>query len=198
MTRLSGMTKAAALVAGLMIPAVSLAAPASADPAGNGPWQVDQQGPFSEIQEDFCDVPGLTVEYEFTDNATFRADRILGPDKFAYHWYFSEGYEKFTNVATGESVTLVHEGGSLQDIRLINNGDGTFTRYVTNKGHGVLYSDDGEVLERQAGVFSYSVVYDYNGTPSDPSDDVKVGRPTVLKQEGNSYDFCAVVVGAIG
>ena len=197
MTRSRRMTRAAALMAGLSISAVSLAAPALGEPAGNGPWQTDFQGPFSEIQEDFCDVPGLTVEYEFTDDATGRAPRILGPDQFAYNWYFSEGYEKFTNVATGESVTLVHEGGSLQDIRLIDNGDGTFTRYVTNKGHGVLYSDDGEVLEREAGVFSYSVVYDYNGTPSDPSDDVKVGRPTILKQEGNSYDFCAVVVGAI-
>ena len=72
MTRLRGMTLAAALVAGLTIPAVSLAAPASADPAGNGPWQTDLQGPFSEIQEDFCDVPGLTVEFEFTDNAQGR------------------------------------------------------------------------------------------------------------------------------
>jgi len=198
MTRSRIMTLAAALAVGLTLPAISLAAPATADPAGNGPWHTDLAGPFSEIQEDFCDVPGLTVEYEFTDNSQGRAPRILGPDKFPYQWYFSEGYEKFTNVATGESVTIVHEGSSLQDIRIIDNGDGTFTRYVTNKGHSVLYSDDGEVLERQAGVFSYSVVYDYNGTPSDPTDDVKVGRPTILKQEGNSYDFCAVVVGAIG
>ncbi|TQM65069.1 hypothetical protein [Humibacillus xanthopallidus] len=198
MTRSPIMTGAAALAVGLTLPAILLTAPASAEPAGNGPWHTDLQGPFSEIQEDFCDVPGLTVEYEFTDNAQVRDPRILGPDQFPYDWYFDEGYEKFTNVATGESVTLVHEGGSLQDIRLIDNGDGTFTRYVTNKGHSVLYSDDGDVLERQAGVFSYSVVYNYNETPSDPSDDFKVGRPTILKQEGNNYDFCAVVVGAIG
>lgn len=197
MTRSRGMTRAAAFVAGLTIPAVSLAGPASADPAGNGPWTTVQDGPFSEIQEDFCDVTGLTVEFEFADVLQVRPARNLGPDQFPYDFYFHDGYEKYTNVDTGESVTLLKAGDS-QDIRLIDNGDGTFTRYVTNKGHGVLYSDSGEVLARDAGVFSYSVVYSYAGTPSDPSDDFKVGRPTILKEVGNSYDFCAVVVGAIG
>ena len=109
MTRLRGMTFAAALVAGLTIPAVSLAAPASADPAGNGPWQTYYEGPFSEIQEDFCDVPGLTVEFTYADAIRERW-RILGPDDSPYNMYFADGYQKYTNVATGESVTLVGAG----------------------------------------------------------------------------------------
>ena len=195
MTRLRGMTVAAALVAGLMIPAVSLAAPASAEPAGNGPWQTFIEDPFSEIQEDFCDVPGLTVEFEF---ASVQQEKwsILGPNDFPYGFYFHDGYEKYTNVDTGESVTLVNFGAS-KDVRKTDNGDGTFTIHVTNKSHGVLYSDEGEVLDRSAGVFSYTVVYNYNGTPSDPTDDFKVGRPTIVRDEGNKADFCAIVVPAI-
>ncbi|KRC91056.1 hypothetical protein ASE25_22040 [Terrabacter sp. Root85] len=191
------MTLAAAFMAGLTIPAVSLAAQASAAPPGNGPWQTIQQPPQSEIQEDFCDVAGLTVEFEFADVIQVRPSRTLGPDAFPYDFYFVEGYEKYTNVDTGKSVTDTHAGDS-QDIRLIDNGDGTFTRYVINKGHGVLYSDNGDVLARDAGAFSYNVVYSFNGTPSDPSDDFKLPPPFNFKQVGNNYDFCAVVVGAIG
>lgn len=72
MTRLRGMTVSAALVAGLMIPAVSLAAPASAMPAAHGPWQTYHDGPFGEIQEDFCDVSGLTVDFSFEDDGAYR------------------------------------------------------------------------------------------------------------------------------
>ena len=197
MTRSRRMTRAAALMAGLSISAVSLAAPASAEPAGNGPWQTFIEEPFSEIQEDFCDVPGLTVEFEFASVLQVRPSRNLGPNAFPYDFYFHDGYEKYTNVDTGESVTLVNSGAS-QDVQLTDNGDGTFTRHVTNKSHGLLYSDDGEILARSAGVFSYTVVYSYNGTPSDPSDDFKVGRPTIVRDEGKKGDFCAVVVGAIG
>ena len=74
--------------------------------------------------------------------------------------------------------------GITQDVRLIDNGDGTFTRHVSNKGHHVLYSDDGVVLARSAGIFGYNVVYNYAGTPSDPSDDFKVGRPFNFKETG--------------
>lgn len=196
MTRSHATTLAAALVAGLA-PAVLLTSPASADPAGNGPWQTVIEGPYSEIQENFCDVPGLTVEFEFADVGQVRSSRNLGPDGFPYDFYFTDGYEKYTNVDTGAYV-IDQKAGASKDVRLIDNGDGTFTRYVTNKGHGVLYSGTGDVLARHAGVFSYSVVYNFAGTPSDPSDDFKVGRPTFLKDAGHSYDFCTVVVGAIG
>ena len=196
MTRSRGLALAATLAAGLTTSLFSPAAPATAAPAGDGPWATFVAGPDGEVQDDFCDVPGLSVDFEFADVVQERW-RNLGANDFSYEFYFHDGYEKYTNVETGVSVTLLHAGSS-KDVRLIDNGDGTFTRYVTNKGHGVLYSEDGEVLARDAGVFSYSVVYNYAGTPSDPSDDFKVGRPTFLKEQGNSFDFCAVVVGAIG
>ena len=65
MTRSRGMTLAAALVAGMTLPALALAAPASAAPAGNGPWHTWYDEPFTDTIQDFCDVPGLTVTYTF-------------------------------------------------------------------------------------------------------------------------------------
>ena len=197
MTRTRGMTLAAALMAGLAVPAFSLAAPASAAPAGNGPWHTMYEEPFTDTIQDFCDVPGLTVTYTFGGVNQIRDFRTLGPDGFPYETYWYTADELYTNVATGETVTdavTYHNA----DIRLIDNGDGTFTRIVTSKGNGVLYSDTGQVLARHAGQYSYSVMYNFNGTPSDPFDDFKVGRPTELKYVGNQYDSCAVIVGAIG
>jgi hypothetical protein len=69
-------------------------------------------------------------------------------------------------------------------------------------GHGtsveVLPGVPGVVLARTAGIISYNVVYNYAGSPSDPSDDFKVGRPFNFKDEGLKIDYCAVIVGAIG
>ena len=197
MIRSRGMALAAALAAGLTLPALSLAAPASAAPAGNGPWHTVYDEPYTDTNQDFCDVPGLTVTYTFGGVNQIRTTRTLGVDGFPYETYFYTAKELYTNVATGETVTDV--GGYMsQDIRLIDNGDGTFTRYVSNKGQHVLYSDDGVVLARAAGIFSYNVVYNYAGTPSDPSDDFKVGRPFNFKDKGLNIDYCAVIVGAIG
>jgi len=196
MTRLRGMTLAAALVAGLTIPAVSLAAPSSADPAGHGPWQTYYEGPSTETHEDFCDVPGLTVDVTYADAIRDRW-RILGPDDSPYNMYFADGYQKYTNVATGESVTRVG-AGLLQEVRKTDNGDGTYTIHVTNKGNAFWYSDDGEILGRFTGAFSYTIVYDDNGTPSDFTDDVKIPPPTIVRNVGNKDDDCAIVVGAIG
>jgi hypothetical protein len=197
MTRTHGITFAAALAACLAIPALSLATPASAAPAGNGPWHTVYDEPFTDIQQDFCDVPDLTVAYTFGGVVQTRTARTLGVNGFPYDTYYYTAKELYTNVATGETVTddLTYLS---QDIRLVDNGDGTFTRYVSNKGHHVLYSDDGVVLARTAGIFSYNVVYNYADTPSDPSDDFKVGRPFNFKDEGLKIDYCAVIVVAIG
>lgn len=197
MTRTRGMTLAAALMAGLAVPAFSLAAPASAAPAGNGPWHTEFDEPFTDVQQDFCDVPGLTVGYTFGGVNQVRTARTLGPDGFPYSMGYYTAKELYTNVATGETVTDDISAKS-QDVRLVDNGDGTFTRYVHNPGTHVLRSDDGVVLARGAGLFSYNVVYNYAGTPSDPSDDFKVGRPFNIRQVGLTIDFCAVIVGAIG
>ncbi|WP_404389875.1 hypothetical protein [Humibacillus xanthopallidus] len=191
------MALAAALVAGLTLPALSPAAPASAAPAGNGPWHTLYEEPFTDTIQDYCDVPGLTVTYTYGGVLQVRTSRTLGVDGFPYETSFYTAEELYTNVATGETVTDAFAAVS-QDVRLIDNGDGTFTRHVSNKGHHVLYSDDGVVLVRSAGIFGYNVVYNYAGTPSDPSDDFKVGRPFNFKDEGLKIDYCAVIVGAIG
>ena len=141
--------------------------------------------------------PVSTVTDTFGGAYQVRDFRTLGVDGFPYDTYYYTADELYTNVATGETVTD-HVTYVSQDVRLIDNGDGSFTRYVSNKGHHVLYSDDGVVLARSAGLFSYNVVYNYAGTPSNPFDDFKVGRPFNFKEKGLNIDYCAVIVGAIG
>lgn len=197
MTRPHTIAFAAAVLAGLAIPAVFDAGTASAAPAGNGvAWQTTIDDAFDEVIEDFCDVPGLTVELAFTSVGTFRYTSP-GVAGLPYFTQFADDTEVYTNVDTGASVTLLNDRRS-KDVRVTDNGDGTLTFIVVGTGHGFLYSEEGDTLGRSAGMFSYRVVYNYAGTPTDPSDDFKVGRPTILKDVGLKPDFCGPMVEAIG
>lgn len=60
------------------------------------------------------------------------------------------------------------------------------------QGHPALADNSRSLLG------SYTIVYDYNDTPSDRTDDVKIGRPTIVRDVGNKDDVCEIVVGAIG
>ena len=139
------------------------------------------------------------MEYEFTDNAQVRAPRILGPDKFPYDWYFSEGYEKFTNVATGESVTPSTRAAACVTFASLTMGMAPSPATSPTRAMASCTPTTAKCSSAARKCSAYSVVYDYNGTSSDPSDDV-VGRPTIPQAGGQQrYDFCAVVVvGAIG
>ena len=89
------------------------------------------------------------MAYTFGGAYQIRDFRTLGSHGFPYDTYYYTADELYTNVATGETVTD-HVTYVSQDVRLIDNGDGSFTRYVSNKGHHVLYSDDGVVLARSS------------------------------------------------
>lgn len=75
-TRSRGMALMAAVVGGMTLPALSLAAPAFAAPAGNGPWHTVYDEPFTETIQDFCGVPGLTVS---TRSAESTSSGLLKP-----------------------------------------------------------------------------------------------------------------------
>ena len=96
----------------------------------------------------------------------------------------------------GKSATWVIERHG-QEIHVTDNGDGTLTYVVSGAGNGVLYAEDGTKLARQAGLFRYQIVYDYAGTLTDRSDDIKIGRPVILMQTGLQEDLCAAMVPAL-
>jgi hypothetical protein len=184
------MTFAFAVLAGLALASFGTAG-ASATP---DEWQPFHDT-YGDVIEDFCDVPGLTVQL---DGASEGRDRFTphGTDGLPHLQVQAQDTDVYTNLANGKSVTQLTERQG-QEVHVTDNGDGTLTFVVNNTGTVVLYAEDGTTLARQAGLFRYQVVYDYAGTLTDRSDDIKIGRPVILMQTGLQEDLCAAMVPAL-
>ena len=185
--RLSRILAAAGLTA---VASMSLATAASAQPIREG-------GVFeeTEIIEDFCDIPGLTVQRDSTTEARFMLIPH-GPDGLGYGLEHFKITTLFTNVANGNTVTEKDTVLS-KDLRVTDNGDGTLTILVMATGNAVAYGPDGEAIARDPGQTRFEVLIDNGGTPSDPSDDEFLEFLGVVKgSTGRTDDFCAAM-GAV-
>jgi hypothetical protein len=183
------LTRTLGLAAGLAVAAsMSLATVASAQPIREG-------GVFEEtdIIDDFCDVPGLTVQLDSTTEA-----RLMliphGPDGLGYGLEHFKITNVFTNVANGNTVT-VEETTLSKDLQVTDNGDGTLTILVLATGNAVVYSPDGKAIARNPGQVRFEILIDNAGTPSDPSDDEFLEFLGEVKgSTGRTDDFCTAVV----
>jgi hypothetical protein len=54
------------------------------------------------------------------------------------------------------------------------------------------------VITRGAGQFTYEVLFDHSGTPTDPSDDVFLDFLRLVRDTGRNPDRCAAIIEAIG
>jgi hypothetical protein len=183
--RRSRMLAAAGLTA---VASMSLATAASAQPIREG-------GVFEEtdIVEDFCDVPGLTVEVDSTTVARFMLNPH-GPDGLGYGLEHLKVTDVFTNLANGNTVTDKNTIMS-KGLRVIGNGDGTQTVLVLATGNAVVYGTDGKAIARNPGQIRVEVLVDNGGTPSDPTDDEFLEFLGDVKgSTGRTDDFCVAVV----
>jgi hypothetical protein len=193
MTRSHAMTVTAAVLAGLAVPSVGIGA-ASAAPSH---WETGtfEYGP--EVFEDFCDVPGFTIEQQGVTEFRFRTT-THGPDGFSYDADFEDFTDTLTNVDTGESVTVV---GSFQNNahHVTDNGDGTLTLLVQGPGEEGTFNEAGERIFHRAGLTAFELLFDHAGTPTDPSDDEFLSVNFVKQTPGfDNDDFCAALIQAIG
>jgi hypothetical protein len=166
------------------VASMSLATAASAQPIREG-------GVFEETQiiEDFCDVPGLTVQVDSTTEARFMLIPH-GPDGLGYGLEHLKITTVFTNVANGNTATEEDTVLS-KDLRVTDNGDGTLTILGLATGNGVAYGPDGKAIARDPGQTRFEVLIDNGGTPSDPSDDEFLEFLGVVKgSSGRTDDFC--------
>jgi hypothetical protein len=166
------------------VASMSLATAASAQPIREG-------GVFEETQiiEDFCDVPGLTVQVDSTTEARFMLIPH-GPDGLGYGLEHFKITTVFTNVANGNMATEEDTVLS-KDLRVTDNGDGTLTILGLATGNGVAYGPDGKAIARDPGQIRFEVLIDNGGTPSDPSDDEFLEFLGVVKgSTGRTDDFC--------
>jgi hypothetical protein len=177
-----------AAVGSIAVASMSLVTAASAQPIREG-------GVFeeTEIIEDFCDIPGLTVQRDATIEARFMLIPH-GPDGLGYGMEHFKISSVFTNVANGNTVTE-QDTVLNKDLRVTDNGDGTLTILVLATGNNVAYGPDGTAIARDPGQTRFEILIDNGGTPSDPSDDEFLEFLGVVKgSTGRTDDFCAAVV----
>jgi hypothetical protein len=178
------------LAAGLaMVGSMTLAGGAAAEPIERGPFHDE----FTDIIEDFCELPGLTVQFDLV----VEGRRLLnphGPDGLAYGLELAHVSETWTNVDNGIAVTGV-ERVLFKDLRATDNGDGTLTYLILTTGNSVVYGPDGKAIARNPGQIRLEFLIDHAGTPTDPSDDEFLANLGVVKgSTGRTDDFCAAVV----
>jgi hypothetical protein len=148
------------------------------------------------VFENFCDVPGMTVQLAFAVDGRVHAVQH-GQQEAPYFIEHVKETDVFTNLANDKSVS-VFTNPMTKDLRITDNGDGTITILVLATGNAALYGEDGKALARNPGQIRFEILIDTAGTPSDPSDDEFLAFLGVVKgSTGRSDDFCAAAVPAL-
>ena len=148
------------------------------------------------VLEDYCDVPGLTVEV--TRVMDMRVN-VVSRGKAGLTYFLQHGVttEVLRNAATGKTLTSIATVTE-KDMRVTENGDGTLTILVLATGNAVLYGPAGKAIARNPGQTQFEILIDDGGTPNDPSDDEFLGRLGVVKEStGRNDDFCEAAVPAL-
>jgi hypothetical protein len=169
--------------------AVTLAAAASAGQIFRETFHEEE----TEVINNFCGVPGLTVEF-----AVVRDGRVHavphGRDGLAYGGAHIKETQVVTNLANDNSVTAFLTFTD-KDLRVTDNGDGTLTILILTTGNAVLYGEDGKANARDPGQTRVEILVDHGGTPTDPSDDEFLEFLGVVKEStGRNDDFCEAAV----
>ena len=189
-----GRLRSFGLAAGVFTAAAIWASgPASAAPLEHGEFHDE----FTFTQEDFCDVPGLTVEGEGVADGTFLAKR-QGADGLVY---FMDHVHVTTTRANADDPTKSisdDERTMSKDLEIVDNGDGTLTITVLATGNFTVYGADGKAIARNPGQVRFQFIVDHGGTPADPSDDVELVDLGLIKgSTGRSDDYCTAAVAEL-
>jgi hypothetical protein len=188
MRRVQALSFAALL--GVVLPTVLAAAPASAKPIEREEFHEE----FTEVIENFCDVPGLTVIQEGVVDGRFRVN-THGQEQLPYFANNVDFTATLTNPATGLSVRQV-ERSIFKDLSVDRDGD-ILTIVALATGNATVYGPDGKAIARNPGQVRFRIVIDTNGTLFDPSDDEELSFEQIKGSTGRSDDFCEAVVPAI-
>lgn len=177
------------VVAGLAT--VAVGATAAAKPLDRGEFHNE----FDGVEEDFCEVDGLTVAFHAVVEGRFRVT-TKGNDGLVYFAENTRIDNTLTNVDNGNFVRehIVVLG---KDLRVTDNGDGTLTVIQLSTGNATIYNSSGKAIGRNPGQVRFEFVVDHAGTPTDPSDDILLSETLVKGSTGRSDDFCEVVVPAV-
>jgi hypothetical protein len=184
-----GLFRTLGVATGLTVAWIALAGAASAEPLEHGKFHEET----TDIVEDFCGVPGFTVQHDRVADVTFLANPH-GPDGLGYFLEHLKVADVWTNLANGNAVTVKFTQLS-KDLQVTDNGDGTLTILRLVTGNFVAYGPDGTVIARDPGQVRPEFLVDDGGTPTDPFDDEFLEFLGVVKEPtGRTEDFCAAAV----
>jgi hypothetical protein len=168
---------------------VALAGPAEAGPPLE---QENFHDESTEVEENFCDVEGLSVEIHEVIDGTFMFN-TTGKNDVPHIVETDHGTVSFTNLTTGKSYTNVFDG-PVKTLEVTNNGDGTATVVQLITGGSRWYGPDGKVLFHEDGQIRIELLIDFGGTPYDLSDDVVLDAQLIFGSTGTNdtegRDFC--------
>jgi hypothetical protein len=153
---------------------------------------------FTETVTDFCGEAGLTVEGHFTGqlDGQVRAAKEGEFPLVSAHAAFEETWTG----PNGEVVTVTANRRE-RDVAITDNGDGTYTVRVQVTGAFVTIVGPDGARSLDRGLAVADIRWNYNGTPSDLTDDVLVGIDGIIRTAGPHPDllegaFCAIAVPA--
>jgi hypothetical protein len=184
--------RSALLIAGLGIAGTVLAStPATARPIDQGHFHDVFTG---DVFHD-CGIPAQDSG-DVSGNFLFNQ---RGSSPFPYYRESVHGTVVTTNLETGGTYTNIFTANS-KDQTIVDNGDGTITITVFASGGSRFYDTDGNFVLKDPGEVRFAFDVDYNGTPSDPTDDEEVPdsfrivRPSTGNSDLSDRDFCADLV----
>jgi hypothetical protein len=177
------------LVAGIAVAGTVVAStPAMARPI--------EQGHFHDVStSDIYDDCGIPAQDSVDVSGNFVVNQ-RGSSRFPYYRESIHGTVVSTNLENGGTYTNVFTSNSKDQV-IHDNGDGTITITVFASGGSRFYDTDGNFVLKDPGEVRFAFDVDYNGTPSDPTDDEEIPDSfrLVRGSTGNSdfsdRDFCA-------
>ena len=159
-----------------------------------------EKGRFHDVFTEFftCESTGTPVQHDGDVWVNFNLNQ-RGSSPFPYDRESVHGTDVFTNLDTGGTFTNVFSV-NFKDHVITDNGDGTITILVIGTGGSRYYDTDGNLVLNDPGQIRFSFDVDYNGTPSDPADDIEIPnsfqvvRDSTGRNDTAGRDFCADLV----
>jgi hypothetical protein len=187
------MSRRSLLITALAIAGAALfaSAPASAQPIDKGHFH--DVGP-GEVFD--CDGTPAQQTVDVSGNFVFN---LRGSSPFPYYRESVHGTVVTTNLDTGGTFTTIFTSNS-RDHTIVDNGDGTITITGFSSGGSRSYDTNGNLVIRDPGQLRVAFDIDYNGTPSDPDDDIfvdgsfRIVRASTGNSDTTDRDFCADLV----
>jgi hypothetical protein len=193
--------KRSLIIGGIAVAAVltmAVPAPAFADPVQIVPWEDSDSVVHDVGEEGWC--PAEVVDFEVAQSwEASGIDRIETDRNGVVS--FAATFERVNTYSANGKTLREDLHGNARDHKIVDNGDGTLTIWFKNSLHAMIWLD-GEFLFHDSGLVEGAILIDYNGTLSDPENDIFLGPVEDAESHGRfdtgERDFCEDIATFLG